>query len=64
MSISVKKFGDRNTVAVNDRSNAWSSWDDSLATTLELEVAVRNYLSNKVKGLKLPQVDVASKWLL
>ena len=62
VSISVKKFGDGDTVAVNDRSNAWSSWDDSLATALEL--AVRNYLSNKVKGLKLPQVDVASKWLL
>ena len=55
----VISFGDGNTVAVNDRPNAWSSWDESLATALEL--AVRNYLSNKVKGLKLPQVDVASK---
>ena len=62
VSISVKKFGDGNIVAVNDRSNALSSWADSLATALEL--AVRNYLSSKVKGLELPQVDVASKWLL
>jgi len=29
-----------------------------------LELAVRNYLLNKVKGVKLPQVGVACKWLL
>jgi len=62
LSISVKKFGDGKPVDVNDRSNQWSSYDDALRAALEL--AIQNYISGKAKGLDLPHVDVASKWLL
>jgi len=38
LSISVKKFDDRKPVAVNDWSNHWNSYDDTLEAALELSV--------------------------
>jgi len=43
LSISVKKFGDRKPMAVNDRSNQRSSYDNILSAALEL--SVQNYFS-------------------
>ena len=62
LTIFVKKFGDGKPVDVNDRSNQWSSYDDELRAALEL--AMQNYISGKAKGLDLPLMDLASKWLL
>ena len=61
LSIFVKKFGEGTLVAVNDRSNQWSSYDDELAAVLKL--SVQNHISGKAKGLNLPHVDIATKWL-
>jgi len=38
LSISVKKFGDRKPMAINDRSNQRSSYDNTLSAALELSV--------------------------
>jgi len=38
LSISIKKFGDRKPMAVNDRSNQRSSHDNTLSAALELSI--------------------------
>ena len=43
LAISVKKLSNRKPVAVNDRSNQWSSFDDALAAALKL--STQNYFS-------------------
>jgi len=43
LSISIKKFGDRKPMAVNDRSNRRSPYDNTLSAALEL--SVQNYFS-------------------
>jgi len=57
LSISVKKFGFRKPVAVNDRSNQWSSYDKTLAAALEL--SVQNYFSRLRALHNVHPLDVA-----
>ena len=57
LSISVKKFGDRKPMAINDRSNQRSSYDNTLSAALEL--SVQNYFSRLRALHNFNPLDVA-----